>query len=100
MACMEPAIAPTALYDAPFTGPGAWTRSDFTGSAAWTYYLRSDTINELERALVRIRERGKNLTNLEAADFPLSSFENDSAALRQELATGRGFVVIRGLPID
>jgi hypothetical protein len=85
------------VYDAPFAGPGAWTRSNVSG---WSYFLRPHAIAELDRALTRIRELGKNLANLDAADFPLPFFDNDAAALRRELTTGRGFVVIRGLPID
>jgi hypothetical protein len=85
------------VYDAPFAGPGAWTRSNGSG---WSYFLRPHAIAELDRALTRIRELGKNLANLDAADFPLPFFDNDAAALRRELTTGRGFVVIRGLPID
>ncbi len=34
------------------------------------------------------------------ADFPAPSFTSGAAALRKDLETGRGFVVIRGLPID
>jgi alpha-ketoglutarate-dependent taurine dioxygenase len=97
---MESGIAPTAVHDAPFTTPGAWTRADFSDPADWTYSLQAETIVELEQALCRIRERGKNLANLQPADFPLPSFENDAALLRHELGAGRGFVVLKGLPID
>jgi len=47
-----------------------------------------------------IRERGKSLASVTAADFPVPSFRRDAARLRDDLLRGRGFVVIRGLPIE
>lgn len=93
-------VEATEVCRVPLAGPGAWKRADFTGPADWTYTLPPAVVDELECALRAIRERGKTLASLEAADFPLPSFERDAAWLRQELKTGRGFVVIRGLPVE
>jgi hypothetical protein len=90
----------TPPYKAPITGPAVWKGSDFSSPSDYWYYLSSDTIAELDRALRRIRESGKPLFTLTILDFPLPSFENDAEALREELRFGSGFVVMRGLPID
>ena len=72
----------------------------FQTSADWTYTLSLETINQLDRAVEGLRARGKDLSTLTSADFPLPSFDDGAAALRTELLQGRGFVVIKGLPID
>src|SRR5260370_3085264 len=64
------------------TGPGVWQGSDLAAPADYEYRLSNQTIAELE------------------SDFPVPSFEPDARALREELRFGRGFVVVKGLPID
>jgi len=91
--------AVTPVHDAPLTGPGAWRRSDFSSGAAWTHHLSPAAWSELDSALQRIREAGREISTLTLADFPTSSFASAAAGLRRELESGRGFVVIRGFPI-
>src|SRR5438093_3127068 len=92
--------AVTPMHDAPFTARGAWRRADFPSPDAWTYKLSPSSLAELDAALRPIRETGREISTLTQADFPAPSFVPDAAALRSELESGRGFVVIRGLPID
>ncbi len=90
----------TPPYKAPITGPGVWRGSDFSSPADYWYYLSRETLAELDRALQQIHAAGKPIFSLTVQDFPLPSFENDAEALREELRTGSGFVVVKGLPID
>src|SRR5215510_14151261 len=90
----------TPMHDAPFTARGAWRRADFPSPEAWTYRLPPAVLAELDSALRRIREADREISTLTEADFPAPSFAADAAVLRNELEAGRGFVVIRGLPID
>jgi len=93
----------TPPYKAPISGPAVWKASDFSSPSDYWYYLSSETIAELDRALRRIRESGNPSVSAGAfgvEDFPLPSFENDAEALREELRFGSGFVVMKGLPID
>jgi alpha-ketoglutarate-dependent taurine dioxygenase len=90
----------TGPYKAPITGPAVWKGSDFSSPRDYWYYLSRETIAELDRALLRIRNSCKPIFNLTLQDFPLPSFENDAEALREELRFGSGFVVVKGLPID
>ena len=93
-------ILRTPPHKSPITGPGVWKGSDFSSPADYWYYLSSETLRELDRALQRIRAAGTPIFSLTAQDFPLPSFENDAEALREELRAGSGFVVVKGLPID
>ncbi|MBI3695514.1 MAG: TauD/TfdA family dioxygenase, partial [Acidobacteria bacterium] len=80
--------------------PGAWRRDDFSGPADWNYHLRPLALDELDAGVRRIREQGKNISTITAADFPVPSFAADATRIRDELQTGRGFVVVKGLPLD
>jgi hypothetical protein len=93
-------IAETPVHRAILTGPDAWRRSDFSGPSDWNYYLKPETLAELDEAVRRIHAAKKDIASLTSADFPVPSFAPDAAMLRHELEHGRGFVVIKGLRID
>ena len=90
----------TPVHDAPIGGPGAWQGSDFAGPRDWTWQIPTQVLAEFDQAVRRIRDSGRELPGLELADFPVPSFASAAAALRRELESGRGFVLIRGLPMD
>ncbi len=93
-------IPETPVHDAPISGPGAWRCPDFPSTKAWSYFLSSAVLEELGRAIRIINDRGKELAALLAEDFPLPSFAEDAARLRRELRRGRGFMMVKGLPIE
>lgn len=95
--CVYPTTPP---YREPITGSCVWQRDDFSDPADWSYHLTPATLAELARSIRRIRELGKDITTLTAADFEIPSFTADAARLREELEQGRGFVVIKGLPVE
>ncbi|HTM50115.1 MAG TPA: TauD/TfdA family dioxygenase [Bryobacteraceae bacterium] len=90
-------ILRTSPHKAPINGPGAWKGSGYSGPGDYTYRLCPRTLDELDRALRRVKT---DIFALTAEDFPLPSFEQDAAALRARLKDGDGFVVVKGLPID
>jgi alpha-ketoglutarate-dependent taurine dioxygenase len=92
--------AVTPMHDAPFEGRGAWRGADFADPEAWTYHLGPPAVADFDEAMRRVRDAGKEIPTLTTADFPAPSFASDAATLRQDVESGRGFVVIRGLPID
>jgi len=93
-------IPPTPVHRAPITGPGAWRRADFSSPEDWTYRLSPAALEELERAVKRMGNQQKSIAVLTAEDFPVSSLAGDVARLREELRAGRGFLVIRRLPVE
>ncbi|HYM11310.1 MAG TPA: TauD/TfdA family dioxygenase [Bryobacterales bacterium] len=93
-------IPSTPVHRAPITGLGAWRRADFSSPADWSYRLQPQTLAEIDRAVGRIREQRKSISTLTAEDFPLPSFTADAATLREDVLRGRGFGVVKGLPIE
>jgi len=88
--------APTA----PVGGPAAWCGRDLAGSDAWRERLAAEHVAELQRAVAGARASGRATRDLTRDDFPLPTLGEEIARWRTDLASGRGFVLIGGLPVD
>jgi alpha-ketoglutarate-dependent taurine dioxygenase len=94
-------IAPvTAVHGTPFSGAAAWQGQDFSGSQPWVYRLPPTVLKEIDAAMRRVRDSGREISSVTRNDFPAPSFALDAGNIRHELETGRGFVVLAGLPLD
>jgi hypothetical protein len=69
-------------------------------SAEWITPLSDADIAEIEAAAAPLAARGADIAALTAADFPLPTLAPRLAAIRHELLDGRGFVLLRGLPVE
>ncbi|MFD7444844.1 TauD/TfdA family dioxygenase [Streptomyces sp. NPDC059909] len=83
----------------PFTGPAVWHGPDLADREDWVLRLSSPQIAELRTALGTARRRGTTLLRMTAADFPLPTFAGELAGIAEELASGRGFLLIKGIPV-
>src|SRR4051812_22036576 len=90
----------SAPYDSMFTGPTVWRGSDFRDPGSGLYHLKPETIAEMESNARMLRAAGRITASVTAQDFPLPSFEADAARLREQLYTGTGFFIVKGLPIE
>ncbi|MFC5747185.1 TauD/TfdA family dioxygenase [Actinomadura rugatobispora] len=80
------------------TGPSAWVGADFQPSD-WVVTLEPAERDELLQAL-RGLPADRPPAQVTAADFPLPRLAPKLAELVRELEFGRGFAVLRGVPID
>lgn len=80
----------------PITDRSAWRGSDLQDDASWIYSLPQSAITDIDITLPRIRNL--ELTSIRKEDFPLPSIAAEFSGILEELNTGRGFIVIRGLP--
>lgn len=78
----------------------AWKGPDLARSSDWIHHLSQSEIAELEDAVRRVRSKGIPLTRVTKADFRLPTFGATLAQILREIEDGRGFVLIRGLPIE
>ena len=91
----------TATTRKPITGPSAWNGADMRGrSAEWTYRLSPAEVAEIEDATRIIRGRGLDLATVRREDFPLPTLGPKLDQLRAEVLDGRGFVLLRGMPVE
>lgn len=84
----------------PITGPSAWLGEDLRRSAAWIHTFTASELSELHRALARVHARALTLPEIGREDFPLPTLGPRLTALRHELLHGRGFALLRGLPME
>ena len=82
-------------------GSSAWLGHDLRRRPdEWTYQLSQAEIREIEAATASVRARELDIATIRRADFPLPTFAPVLDRLRDEILNGRGFVLIRGLPVE
>src|SRR5450631_45368 len=82
-------------------GPSAWTGADMRErEAEWSYRLSPPEIAEIESAVQAVRARGLDLADISREDFPLPALGPVLERLRAEVLDGRGFVMLRGMPVE
>ena len=81
------------------TGPSAWVGAELaTRPAEWTHHLSASEIAEIEAATAA--NEGRDIATITRAEFPLPTLGPVLDGLRGDVVNGRGFVLIRGLPVD
>jgi hypothetical protein len=81
----------------------AWLGPDLARRADWIAELSQLEIEEVENAAGNLLVRAESyadLTSLRREDFPLSGLGIRLRSLLQDVLNGRGFVLIRGLPVE
>jgi len=83
------------------TGPSAWFGPDLARRPeSWTYRLTPADLAEIEAAAEVIRASGTDIADISRANFPLPALGPVLDRLREDVVNGRGFVLIRGLPVE
>ena len=85
-------------------GPAGWYGPELVKAGGWTETLSARELDELAAAavpwLARVERDPRALNDLTPADFPLPTLAARVAEVTRELLHGRGFVLLRGLPVD
>jgi len=89
----------SSIWMKPIESPKAWRGETLAGDPSWVMTLDSAEIAELDRALGVARATGRSLPEVEREHFPLSTLPGRLACVFDEIHDGRGFVVLRGLPV-
>ncbi|MFJ8852968.1 TauD/TfdA family dioxygenase [Streptomyces sp. NPDC102437] len=91
---------PTAeIPHSPCTGSAVWRGPELAHSHVWEWHLAPAQLDELDTALHAVRVRGTPLLRITADRFPLPALASQLAGLADELENGRGFVLIRRVPV-
>lgn len=90
----------TAPAERPVGGPAAWRGADFGDAAPWRMRLEARHVAEIEAAQRLAEDTGKPTGELTKDDFPLPEVSAVIDAWRREIAHGRGFQVVSGLPVE
>ncbi|MGI9408513.1 MAG: TauD/TfdA family dioxygenase [Hyphomicrobiaceae bacterium] len=84
----------------PVQGPVAWYGPAMAEERSWIYRLSEHEIQEIEQALAGLPSEMCQARQFSRKDFPLPNFGNELTSLLEHIQSGRGFALIRGLPLD
>ena len=87
------------ILDLPVAGPSVWKANSFASDQSWIRVLEQSEVAELETAVEKVRARGLRPCEFGPGNFPLPRLSAELASIRDTLENGRGFVLLRGLPI-
>jgi len=90
----------TDALTAPLTGPEAWLGTEMARSTSWIRPFAPKEIDEIDAALRAVQRRGLAWPRFGRDDFPLPTFGRALASVLDELEDGRGFVLLRGFPVE
>jgi hypothetical protein len=81
-------------------GPSAWTGAEMRKTDAWIYRLSDAQIAELEAAMRATQAKGLDIAAIGRDQFPLPTLGSELLKIEDEIVNGRGFVLIRGIPVE
>lgn len=95
------AAAPAACVAlAPIAHPAAWKVAHFGSPIDYTIELTPTHLGDIRDALHKIKAAGLGLDDLGREHFPFPSLKGLLGEVEREIADGRGFVVVRRLPVE
>ena len=83
----------------PIEGPAAWRGEDMRLRSDWEIRLTAADVAEVLAAVEHARRQARPLAALTREDLPLPTLAPRIAQWREEIRHGRGFVLIRGVPV-
>ncbi len=93
----RPAV--TERLNGPVADRSAWRGADLARDRSWLDVLSPAEVEELDAALGVVESRGLHPLQFTRDDFPLPTLAGRFRAVLDELENGRGFVVLRGIPV-
>ena len=88
-------ILPSAIADR-----SAWYGAELAGRRDWIEHLSEVEIAEVENAVERLEESQVDLASITASEVSLPTLGPRLQRLLDEVLNGRGFVLIKGLPVE
>ncbi|MBX9843480.1 MAG: TauD/TfdA family dioxygenase [Xanthobacteraceae bacterium] len=82
------------------TDRSAWKGPDLASDPSWIVPFTPSELSEIDAAIDGVRKRGLELPEVNRQTFPLPRLEARLRACMTEICEGRGFVLLRGLPVS
>jgi hypothetical protein len=92
-------MMPPFELPAEITGPSAWYGPEVASRTDWVHRLGDEEITEIASAARGFEESGLSPTSLSREQFPLPSLGQRLGGILAEVQNGRGFALLRGLPV-
>lgn len=82
------------------TGPAVWAGPEMAARRDWIEPLSAEEIAEIKAAAAPLAGGTADIALMSADDFVLPTLAPRLARIRAEVLRGRGFALLRGLPVD
>lgn len=83
----------------PIVAPFAWSGAELQDTNHWIRPFSPTELEELDAALVGVKIRGLDWLDVTRADFLMPRLSRELKGIADELETGRGMILLRGLPL-
>jgi hypothetical protein len=95
-------MAPISIDDLPqeIRGPSAWYGPDLAARGDWIEELTETEILEIDAAAERLANAEVDVPSIRQRDFPLPTLGPRLRRMLEHVLTGRGFVLLRRLPVE
>ena len=90
----------TPVFAAPIRHPSAWTVADFRSPSDYSVDLDAAQLRDIAYAMRRIKAAGIGLDGLQREHFEVLSLRPVVEEILRQIKDGRGFVLLRGLPVE
>src|SRR5262249_61558089 len=90
----------TPVFAAPIRHPSAWTVADFRSPGNYSVDLDAAQLRDIAAAVRRIKAAGIDLAGLQREHFEVPSLRPVVEEILRQVEDGRGFVLLRQLPIE
>jgi hypothetical protein len=84
----------------PVTLRSAWQGADFKGNQSWIDIWSQPELDDLDRALAKVHAAGIPWHQIDRQQFELPIAGARLKRIADELENGRGFVLLRGFPVE
>jgi len=84
----------------PITAASAWTGADLRNDGSWIRTLSDEAANELVAATNDVKRAGYEFPDFGRSHFRIPELAKNLTDIAEELENGRGFVLLRGLPME
>ncbi len=86
--------------DGPIGGPAAWYGRDLAKQTDWIFQFTPDELEEIDAAIRQHVADGREMDQISPETFRLPKLSERIADTLKEVLSGRGFVLLRGFPVD
>jgi len=90
----------TEMLTTPIAHPSAWIGPELAKTDTWIEHLAADEVAELEATTSAVIASGAPVTAVSREQFPLPVLAARIGRWAQEINHGRGFILVRGLPVE
>lgn len=89
----------TPILTTPLSGPATWKGAELKAGTEWLLYFTEPELQEIDATVKSLSDKYDNALDITPKDLNMPLVGRKLAAVREELENGRGFQVLRGLPV-